>query len=112
MEPKAAVMIFNHIGWDDNRICLSNITIDDDTTTMAQLQKKSKGGLLHNNFETPNKQGDVNFHTKGFGKQCKELAQMNMLQSRVNDDIASRTKQCFAYWLRYHKANHTQVAEV
>ena len=37
---------------------------------------------------------------------------MNMSQSRVNDNIASREKKCFAYWLRYHKASHTLVAEV
>eukprot|EP00957_Ditylum_brightwellii_P155935 11869829-Ditylum_brightwellii.AAC.1 len=60
---------------------------------MDQLQKRSKGGLLHDNFETPTKQGDVNHHTRGFGKQCKESAQMNMSQSRVNDDIASRIKK-------------------
>ena len=91
------VMICEHIGHEDNGIFLSDIEMDDDTTTMAQLQKKSKGGLLHDEFETPTKRGDVNHRTRGFGKQCKELAQMNMSQSRVNDNIASRVKKCFAY---------------
>ena len=106
------MMICEHIGCEDNGIFLSAITMDDDTTTMAQLQKKSKGGLLHDELKMPTNRGDVNHRTRGFGKQCKELAQMNMLQSRVNDNIASRVKKCFAYWLQYHKANHTPVAEV
>jgi len=41
MEPKAVVMICEHIGREDNGIFLSDIAMDDDTTTMAQLQKKS-----------------------------------------------------------------------
>eukprot|EP00957_Ditylum_brightwellii_P097295 7410100-Ditylum_brightwellii.AAC.1 len=37
---------------------------------------------------------------------------MNMTSSRVNKEIASKAKKVFAYWLRFHKANHTPVAEV
>eukprot|EP00957_Ditylum_brightwellii_P091940 7000473-Ditylum_brightwellii.AAC.1 len=68
MEPKAAVMICEHIGQECNGIFLSNIAMDDDTTMMAQLQKKSKGGLLQDDFKTPKKQGDVNHYTRGFFK--------------------------------------------
>ena len=84
----------------------------DDTTTMTQLQNKTKGGKLDDAFVTPTKRGDVNHRVRGFGNQCNELATMNMTSSRVNKEIASRAKKVFAYWLRFHKANHTPVAEV
>eukprot|EP00957_Ditylum_brightwellii_P172418 13126038-Ditylum_brightwellii.AAC.1 len=61
--------------------------MDDDTTTMAQLQNKSKGGKLDDTFVTPIKRGDVNHRVRGFGNQCNKLATMNMTSSRVNKEI-------------------------
>eukprot|EP00957_Ditylum_brightwellii_P139894 10660111-Ditylum_brightwellii.AAC.1 len=60
MEPHAAVLIAEHVGRQNNGVFLSDIIMDDDTTIMAQLQNKSKGGKLGNIFVTSTKRGDAN----------------------------------------------------
>eukprot|EP00957_Ditylum_brightwellii_P061781 4688608-Ditylum_brightwellii.AAC.1 len=60
MEPCATVLIAEHIGRENNGVLLSDIGMDNDTTTMAQLQNKSKRGKLDDTFVTPTKRGDVN----------------------------------------------------
>eukprot|EP00957_Ditylum_brightwellii_P122554 9345881-Ditylum_brightwellii.AAC.1 len=70
--------------------------MDDDTTTMTQLQNKTYGGKLDDAFVTPTKRGDVNHRVRGLGNQCNELATMNMTSSRVNKKITSRVKKGFA----------------
>eukprot|EP00957_Ditylum_brightwellii_P066506 5048940-Ditylum_brightwellii.AAC.1 len=74
MKPRAAVLITEHVGRENNGVFLSDIVMDDDTTIMAQLQNKRKGGKLDGTFVTPIKRGDVNHRVRGFGNKCNKLA--------------------------------------
>ena len=112
MEPSAAVNIVEYLPTTNSGVFLSEIIMDDDTTTMAQLQNKDKGGKLCNELQTPHKKADTNHRIRGLGRQVLELADMRVGQSRVTTEIASRVKRNFAYWLTYHKTQSTPIAEV
>eukprot|EP00957_Ditylum_brightwellii_P107748 8220473-Ditylum_brightwellii.AAC.1 len=60
MEPRAAALIAEHVGKENNGVFLSDIVMEDDTTAIVQLQNKSKGDKLDDTFVTPTKRGDVN----------------------------------------------------
>eukprot|EP00957_Ditylum_brightwellii_P179394 13665981-Ditylum_brightwellii.AAC.1 len=66
----------------DEDVFLSDIIMDDDATTMAQLRHKSDGGRLSNNIPVPKKRGGVNHRMRGLGRQCEELASMPAARSR------------------------------
>eukprot|EP00957_Ditylum_brightwellii_P185264 14107546-Ditylum_brightwellii.AAC.1 len=68
MKPKAALLITEEIANDGNDIFLANIIMDDDTTTMSQLQNHSKGGLLCDSVKTPNKRADIGHCVRGVGR--------------------------------------------
>eukprot|EP00957_Ditylum_brightwellii_P092936 7076670-Ditylum_brightwellii.AAC.1 len=93
MEPKAAIIIAENIAKDNNGIYLANIIIDDDTTTMVQLQNKLNGDLLCDDVETPQKRADVEHHVRGLGQHCKELADLTISRSRVKKEILARCKK-------------------
>ena len=112
MEPSAALNIVEYLPTTNSGVFLSEIIMDDDTTTMAQLQNKDKGGKLCNELQTPHKKADTNHRIRGLGRQVLELADMRVGQSRVTTEIASRVKRNFAYWLTYHKTQSTPIAEV
>ena len=112
MEPQAAVKCVEMIANSDEDVFLSDIIMDDDATTMAQLRHKSDGGHLSDNIPVPKKRGDVNHRIRGLGRQCEELASMPAARSRVNKAISSRVKKNFAYWIHSHRNKKTKVAEV
>ena len=93
MEPQAAVKITTDIANSRNGVYIQNLLIDDDTTTMAQLQNRKNGGYLPDNILTPEKWADVGHRVRRLGRQMEELADMPMKTSRVNKQIAARVKK-------------------
>eukprot|EP00957_Ditylum_brightwellii_P170391 12970187-Ditylum_brightwellii.AAC.1 len=89
MEPKAAVLIPDHVASSQNDVFLESIIIDDETTTIDQLQNKKNGGCLIDEVMPPNKRGDVGHRVRSLGRQCEELATMTMTKSHVNNSISS-----------------------
>eukprot|EP00957_Ditylum_brightwellii_P168990 12862696-Ditylum_brightwellii.AAC.1 len=81
MEPQAAVKCVEMIANSGEGVFLSDIIMDDDATTVAQLRHKSDGGHLPNNIPVPKKR-DVNHRIRVLGRQCEELASMPAARSR------------------------------
>ena len=97
MEPQAAVKITTDIANSRNGVYIQNLLIDDDTTTMAQLQNRKNGGYLPDDILPPEKWADVGHRVRSLGRQMEELADMPMKTSRVNKQIAARVKKNFTY---------------
>eukprot|EP00957_Ditylum_brightwellii_P165975 12636788-Ditylum_brightwellii.AAC.1 len=68
MEPLVPVEITEKLHNLESGMYLSHITIDNDGTTMAQLQHKSDGSFLGDDIPVPTQRGDMGHRMRGLGR--------------------------------------------
>jgi hypothetical protein len=101
METASTVIMVTSVFNSDADVFVEYICIDDDTTMMSHLRRKSDGGNLPDTMPTnfPIRISDLNHRIRSIGHVVFDLARSTMENSRVTTFVAYRYKKALSYFV-------------